>query len=153
MTRLPRGGRFGHWLLAVTLLSLQQSINLTLNLHPIFVIWFKHLIQNIYNFMQFYKNTNPPYRISRTYISFGLKRANAVEDHVKGSRKEPTFPRRTSHGKGLTTSSNAICKQQTCRCRRSQPHQCIFAVEFYIVKFCFTPKQDQFSLHLVDLAV
>lgn len=50
MPQLPRGWCFGHRLLAVALLSLQQSINLTLNLHPIFVVWFKDLIQSISNF-------------------------------------------------------------------------------------------------------
>lgn len=55
ITWLPRGWRFGHWLLTVALLSLQQSINLTLNLHPIFVVWFKHLIQNISNIIWFHE--------------------------------------------------------------------------------------------------
>lgn len=48
MPRLPRGWCFGHRLLAVALLSLQQSIDLTLNLHPIFVVWFKHLMQKYF---------------------------------------------------------------------------------------------------------
>lgn len=60
MPQLPRGWCFGHRLLAVALLSLQQSINLTLNLHPIFVVWFKHLIQSISNFIQFPHKISPP---------------------------------------------------------------------------------------------
>lgn len=70
MPQLPRGRRFGHRLLAVALLSLQQSINLTLNLHPIFVIWFKHLIQSITNFIQFPHKSSPhlPHRIRLTNL-------------------------------------------------------------------------------------
>lgn len=52
--------------------------------------------------------------IYNSYKSLGLKGTNAVEDHVQRTREESTFPRGTGHGEGLTTSRDAICKQQAC---------------------------------------
>lgn len=49
----------------------------------------------------------------KSYKSFALKGADGVEEHVERAGEESTFSRWAGHGKGLTTSSNTICKQQT----------------------------------------
>lgn len=101
------------------------------------------------------KTIPPPHlpdRILRTYKSFGLKGADAVEDHVKGAWKEPTFARWTGHGKGLTTSSNTISKQQTCNGRTWVK---VIYRKFYIFESSFnliTCKCKMKCRHLADSA-
>lgn len=56
----------------------------------------------------------------KSYKSFGLKGSDAVEEHVQRTWEEATFPRWTSHSKGLTTPSNTIRKQQTYKQATSQ---------------------------------
>lgn len=48
-----------------------------------------------------------------TYVSFSLKRPYAVKDHVQTTRKQTSFPWRTSHRVSFPTSCHTVCKKET----------------------------------------
>lgn len=49
-----------------------------------------------------------------SYISFGLKGADAVKNHVKGAWQQSSQTWRASHGESFSTSCDTVCEEQTC---------------------------------------
>lgn len=48
----------------------------------------------------------------KSYISLGLERSDAVEEHVQRAGEEAALPRGARHGEGFTASSHTVSKQQ-----------------------------------------
>lgn len=47
-----------------------------------------------------------------TYVSFGLKMSDAVEEHAQAAGEKAAFTWGSRHGEGLPTSSDTVGKQQ-----------------------------------------